>query len=93
MHVGIYYVYIVECSDRTLYTGLTNNIEKRIKEHNNGKNGAKYTRGRRPVKLIYEERCVNLSDALKREVTIKKFSRKQKLSLVKNRWDNMARNT
>ncbi len=90
--MGSYYVYIVECSDKTLYTGWTNNIEKRIKEHNNGKNGAKYTRGRRPVKLIYRERCVNLSDALKREAMIKKLSRKQKLLLVKNKCDNMARN-
>ena len=90
--MGSYYVYIVECSDRTLYTGWTNDIEKRIQEHNNGKNGAKYTRGRRPVTLIYRECCVNLSDALKREALIKKLSRKQKLSWAKNTCDNMARN-
>ena len=78
------YVYILECSDKTLYTGSTNNIEKRIKEHNNGKSGAKYTRARRPVKLVYVEMCSTLSNALKREAQIKKLSRAQKLLLIRN---------
>jgi len=78
------YVYILECSDKTLYTGSTNNIEKRIKEHNNGKSGAKYTRARRPVKLVYVETCSTLSNALKREAQIKKLSRAQKLLLIRN---------
>jgi len=78
------YVYILECSDKSLYTGSTNNIEKRIKEHNNGKSGAKYTRARRPVKLVYVETCSTLSNALKREAEIKKLSRAQKLLLISN---------
>jgi putative endonuclease len=79
-----YYVYILECSDKTLYTGCTHNIEKRIKEHNNGKNGARYTRSRRPVKLVYVENCPTLSDALKGEAQIKKLSKVQKMLLIEN---------
>jgi len=78
------YVYILKCSDKTLYTGSTNNIEKRIKEHNNGKSGAKYTRARRPVKLVYVETFSTLLNALKREAEIKKLSRAQKLLLIRN---------
>ena len=76
------YVYILECSDKTLYTGTTNNIKKRIREHNNTRAGAKYTRGRRPVKLVYAETCSTPSIALKREAEIKKLSRAQKLLLI-----------
>ena len=76
------YVYIVECSDKTLYTGSTGNIEKRIQEHNSSKAGAKYTRGRRPVKLVYVELCATPSIALKREAEIKKLSRARKLLLA-----------
>ena len=78
-----YYVYLLECSDKTLYTGWTNNIEKRIQEHNNGTCGAKYTRARRPIKLVYVETYSSLSDALKRESQIKKLSRKQKLRFTR----------
>jgi putative endonuclease len=78
------YVYILECSDKTLYTGTTNNIEKRIQEHNNTRTGAKYTRTRRPVKLVYVEACSTPSIALKREAEIKKLSRAQKLLLIRN---------
>lgn len=78
------YVYILECSDKTLYTGATNNIEKRIQEHNNTRSGARYTRGRRPVKLVYVEICSTPSIALKREAEIKKLSRAQKLLLFDN---------
>ena len=77
------FVYIVECSDRTLYTGSTGNIEKRIRQHNSGKAGAKYTRGRQPVKLVYVETCSTLSVALKREAALKKLSRAEKLMLVR----------
>lgn len=77
-----YYVYIVECSDKTLYAGWTNNLEKRVQEHNDGKNGAKYTRTRRPVRLVYTEACSCLSEALKREVQIKKLSRGEKLEMI-----------
>ncbi len=77
------FVYILECSDKTLYTGWTGNMEKRIREHNNGKSGARYTRGRRPVRLVYFEACTTISEALKREAAIKKLSRAQKLQLIK----------
>jgi putative endonuclease len=79
-----YYVYILECSDKTLYAGWTHDIDNRIREHNNGKNGAKYTRSRRPVKLVYIESCSSLSDALIRESRIKKLSRVQKKQLIEN---------
>ena len=75
------YVYILECSDKTLYTGWTVNIENRIKVHNSG-NGAKYTRGRTPVKLVYFEEFDGKSEALKRENGIKKLNRKGKLNLI-----------
>jgi putative endonuclease len=78
-----HYVYILECSDGTLYTGWTSNIEKRVQEHNNGKEGAKYTRSRRPVALVYVETCASLSDALKREARIKQLSHGGKLELIK----------
>ena len=84
MDTSLFYVYILECSDKTLYTGWTKNIEKRIREHNYGKVGARYTRSRRPVKLVYIEACSTLSDALKREARIKQLSRTHKLQLIKD---------
>ena len=75
------YVYIVECSDRTLYTGWTNNLDKRIQMHSKGC-GAKYTKGRGPVKLVYHEVYENKKDAMKREYQIKKLTRKDKLILI-----------
>ncbi|MBR1528897.1 MAG: GIY-YIG nuclease family protein [Oscillospiraceae bacterium] len=75
------YVYIAECADGTLYTGWTTDPEKRIRTHNAGK-GAKYTRSRRPVKLVYLEKFENKSDALRREYEIKRLSRVQKLLLI-----------
>ena len=78
------YVYIVECSDETFYTGWTNNLEKRIAMHSNG-TGAKYTKGRGPVKLIYHEEFEDKKDAMKREYEIKKLTRKGKLMLVEDK--------
>jgi putative endonuclease len=78
----MYYVYIVECADKTLYTGYTNNLEKRIKTHNEAKTGAKYTKARRPVVLKYSEKLPDLSQALKREIEIKNLTRKEKLKLI-----------
>lgn len=80
--MGSFYVYILECSDKTLYTGWTNNIENRVRAHNDGRNGAAYTRHRRPVRLVYTERCSSRSEALKREAAIKRLSRAQKLRLI-----------
>ncbi|MBI4857193.1 MAG: GIY-YIG nuclease family protein [Acetobacterium woodii] len=77
------YVYILKCNDNTLYTGWTNNIELRISVHNSG-NGAKYTRGRLPVTLVYLEVLKTKSEALSREIAIKRMSKKQKLELISN---------
>jgi len=77
----MYYVYILECADNTLYAGYTNDLDNRIKVHNQGK-GAKYTRVRLPVKLVYSEIRDNKSDALKREYQIKQMTRKQKEKLI-----------
>lgn len=78
-----WYVYMLLCSDDTLYTGVTTDIERRIKEHNeDNKKGAKYTRTRRPVKLVFKEKQANRSDAGKREAEIKKFSRQKKLAMI-----------
>ena len=77
-------VYILECSDKTLYTGITNNLDKRLEQHNNGAEGAKYTRARRPVKCVYNEKQKNRSEATKRELAIKKLSRVEKLKLIKS---------
>lgn len=76
-----WFVYIVECADTSLYTGCTNNLPKRIDHHNTGK-GAKYTQSHGPVELRYVEALKDRSAALKREIAIKKLSRKQKLELI-----------
>ena len=73
-----HYVYILKCVDKTLYTGYTTDIDKRVAMHNRGK-GAKYTRGRLPVQLLYYEEFDNKSDAMKREYAIKQLSHKQKM--------------
>lgn len=76
-----YFVYILECADGTLYTGWTNDLDKRVGTHNEGK-GAKYTRSRLPVRLCYHEKLASKSEAMRREAEIKKLSRKEKLELV-----------
>ncbi len=77
----MYFVYILLCSDNTLYCGYTNDVDARLKVHNAGK-GAKYTKARLPVVLMYSEQCESKSEALKRECAIKKLSRTEKLALV-----------
>ena len=77
-----YFVYILECSDGTLYTGITKDVDKRLDEHNNSDKGAKYTKARRPVKLLYKESSENRSTASKREYAIKKLTRVKKLQLI-----------
>ena len=74
-------VYMLECSDNSIYTGITNNLEKRLKKHQSG-DGAKYVRGRLPIKLIYKELLINRSEATKREIFIKKMSKKEKILLI-----------
>ena len=81
-----HYVYILSCADNTLYTGYTTNPKRRLKEHNQGV-GAKYTRGRTPVKLCFLEEHPNRSKAQKREYAIKKLKRKEKLELIKEDLD------
>jgi putative endonuclease len=80
---GVHYVYIVQCADGTLYTGWTTDLTARMDAHNSGA-GAKYTRGRRPVRLIYSETLETMSDALKRENRIKKLDRAAKLKLAES---------
>lgn len=78
----MYYVYILKCADKTFYTGITNNLVRRIEEHNSSDLGAKYTRGRGPVKLVYSARKRSKSTAMKEECRIKKLSREDKLKLI-----------
>lgn len=78
-----YYLYILQCSDQTLYTGIATDLKRRLSEHNSSNLGAKYTRGRRPLKLIYSQKFINRSEATKAEAKIKKLSRAQKLALIK----------
>ncbi len=78
----MYYVYILECADKTLYTGITVNLERRLHEHNESDLGAKYTRARRPVRLVYSKKFRNRSTASKAESKIKKLSREEKLRLI-----------
>jgi len=77
----MYFLYILQCADNTLYTGITTDLDRRLKEHNNSKLGAKYTKIRRPVKLVYSQQFTDRSEASKEESRIKKLSRQQKLSL------------
>jgi putative endonuclease len=80
----VWYIYLLKCSDDTLYCGITNNLEKRISTHN-AKKGAKYTKTRTPVTLVYYEFRFTKGDALRREYAIKQISRKQKLELIASR--------
>lgn len=75
------YVYILECNDHTYYTGYTTNVEKRLMKHNKGR-GAKYTKYRRPCKVVYFKECEDKSSALKLEYKIKQLSRKEKAELI-----------
>jgi len=77
----MWFVYIVKCADDTLYTGVTNNLEKRIKAHNSKNGGAKYTRARQPVELVYSKEFESKSEAMKEEYRIKQLSRAEKKEL------------
>jgi putative endonuclease len=85
-----HYVYIVECADKTLYVGCTNDIKRRIYRHNHSKSGAKYTRIRRPVVLMYQEKYPTLGEALTREHDIKKMKRENKIKLIETNPVNKA---
>ena len=81
------YTYIVECKDKTFYTGWTNDLQKRIKAHNDGK-GAKYTKSRLPVRLVYYEVYGTKQEAMRREYAIKQLTRKQKKKLIEKALSN-----
>ena len=77
-----YFVYILLCADRTFYTGFSTDPIRRLNEHNHNKRGAKYTRSRRPSKLVYVEECSSQSEALRREAQIKRLTHRQKIDLI-----------
>ena len=77
-----WYLYILRCRDDSLYTGITTDVEKRLEAHRSGK-GAKYTRGRSPLELVYRESCGSHSDALKREHQVKMLTREEKQNLIR----------
>lgn len=80
-----YFVYILECSDKTLYVGCTNDLQKRLKQHNELKSGAHYTKIRRPTKLKYSQEFRTLAEARKREAEIKNWRREKKMELILKR--------
>jgi putative endonuclease len=82
-----YYVYIVECADRSYYTGVTNDLEGRLFQHNSGENSKSYTFSRRPVTLKYYEHYNNINNAIAREKQFKGWSRKKKEALFKENWE------
>jgi putative endonuclease len=79
----MYYLYILKCADKTLYTGITTDLKRRLEEHNSLKLGARYTKIRRPVVLVYSKKFRNRSEASIEEARIKKLSRSEKLKLIK----------
>ena len=80
----MFFTYILKCSDKTLYTGSTNNLEQRLHRHNNSKSGAHYTKIRRPVTLVYSEQFPTLAEARAREAEIKSWNKTKKLELIKS---------
>jgi len=79
-----WFIYMVECSDKTFYTGITTDLYRRVDEHNESEKGAKYTKARRPVRMVYFETAENRSMASKREKDIKNMTKQEKLILVRN---------
>ncbi|MDO5338297.1 MAG: GIY-YIG nuclease family protein [Eubacteriales bacterium] len=83
-----HYTYVLKCSDGSLYTGYTNRLKKRVETHNSGK-GAKYTRARRPVELVYYERYATKEEAMRREYAFKQLGRKEKLAVLEGFAENI----
>ena len=81
-----YFIYLLECNDGSIYTGITNDVERRFSEHRRGQ-GGRYTRARKAVKLLHTEIHPDRSSALKREAEIKRWNRKKKLTLAKKQWN------
>lgn len=86
------YTYILKCKDNTLYTGWTNNLEKRLEAHNSGR-GAKYTKARLPVELVYYEQFETKEEAMRREYAIKQMTRVQKENMIKSALETYKTNT
>jgi len=82
----LFYIYILKCSDNSLYTGYTDSLERRLKKHNQGK-ASKYTRSRLPVSIVYSEEHPDKSSAMKREIWIKSLSRENKIKLIQEATD------
>jgi len=80
--MGDWFIYMVECADQSLYTGITTDPDRRLAEHNSSKSTTRYTRARQPVTLVYKETADSRAAASKREIAIKKLSRRQKLALL-----------
>ncbi len=80
--MNAWFVYILQCADGTFYSGITTDLARREREHNVGRLGARYTRGRRPVKLVYSEAAANRSEAAQRECALKTMPRSAKLALI-----------
>ena len=78
----MWFVYLIQCRDNSIYTGITNDLEKRFKHHKEGK-GGRYTRNHKPIKILYSEQFETKSDALKREIQIKGWRKEKKINLVK----------
>lgn len=78
----MFFTYILRCSDNTFYVGATHNLEKRLHEHNTAKNGAHYTKIRRPVTLVYHEEYATLKESRAREAELKRFKREEKIRLI-----------
>lgn len=78
----MWFVYILECADNTLYTGITTDLNRREDEHNSSEKWAKFTKIRRPVKMVFSKECDDRSDASKKEYAIKKLTRKQKIEII-----------
>lgn len=78
----MYYLYILKCADKTLYTGITTDLDRRLMEHNTSKKGAKYTSARQPVEIVYSKRFKNRSNASKEEARIKKLTKAEKLAMI-----------
>jgi len=89
---GLYFVYILKCKDGTFYTGCTNDLGKRLREHNGTKRGAKYLRGKTPVKVVWKKTCENQKFAMRTESKIKGLTRQDKQQLINgSRLDNILR--
>jgi len=83
--MGWWYVYMVRCNDDSLYTGVATDVYRRVEEHNGKEKGAKYTRARQPVELVYKKRCRDRSSAQKQEASLKQLTRAEKENAIKNR--------